>query len=224
MNHLMPAMNAIQSMQPRPPTQLCCARGFVLIASLLLLLVMTLLALTMFHSFGVQELVAGNVREKQRALQSALAAEQYAEMWLTAPGNVLTNTVDCSTVSLQPYSATSVPYICLQPISFVVPVTQVPWKIGAKEVGFMFFPGSTSTPGNGDTFGDMYVSQTGALNGNNEASYVQVPRFYIGLLSATASQAIYRIDAWNWAGTPNTAAVVEANYSVTCATCSAAGP
>jgi len=222
-------MNAIQSMPPRGGSRCAprraprCAHGFVLIASLLLLLVMTLLALTMFHSFGVQELVAGNVREKQRALQSALAAEQYAEMWLTAPGNVLTNTVDCSTVTLQPYSATSVPYICLQPISFVVPVTQVPWKIGAKEVGFTFFPGST-TPGSGTGTGDMFVSQTGALNGENQASYYQVPRFYIGLLSATASQAIYRIDAWNWAGTPNTAAVVEANYSVTCGTCSAAGP
>jgi hypothetical protein len=132
--------------------------------------------------------------------------------------------VDCSTVTLQAYSATSVPYICLRPISLVVAVTHVPWTIGAHEVGFTFFPGSTSNPGSGDTFGDMFVSSTGALNGNNEASYVQVPRFYIGLLSATASQAIYRIDAWNWAGTPSTAAVVEANYTVTCGTCSAAGP
>ncbi len=194
------------------------ARGFVLIASLLLLLVMTLLALAMFHSFGAQELVAGDVREKQRALQSALAAEQYAEMWLTAPGNVLSNTVDCSTVALQAYSSTSVPYICLKPISSLVAVTQVPWKIGGHEVGFTFFPGSPTGTG------DMFVSTTGELNASNEASYYQVPRFYIGLLAATASHAVYRIDAWNWAGTPNTAAVVEANYTVTCGTCSAAGP
>jgi type IV pilus assembly protein PilX len=194
------------------------AQGFVLIASLLLLLVMTLLALAMFHSFGIQELVAGNVREKQRALQSALAAEQYAEIWLTSPGNILTNTVDCSTVTLQTYSATSVPYICLRPISSVTTVTQVPWKIGGNEVGFTFFPGATTGTGS------MFVSTTGALNGSNQASYYQVPRFYIGLLSATASQAVYRIDAWNWGGTPNTAAVVEANYTVVCGTCSGSGP
>jgi type IV pilus assembly protein PilX len=198
------------------------ARGFVLIASLLLLLVMTLLALSMFHSFGIQELVAGNVREKQRALQSAAAAEQYAEIWLTAPGNVLTNTVDCSTVTLQTYSSTSVPYICLKPISAVATggVTSVPWKISTVtgEVGFTFFPGATTGTG------DMFVSTTGGQNGSNQASYYQVPRFYIGLLSSTASQAVYRIDAWNWAGTTNTAVVVEANYTVICGTCSSSGP
>jgi len=200
--------------------------GFVLIASLLLLLVMTLIALAMFHSFGIQELVAGNVREMQRALQSALAAEQYAEIWLTSPGNILTNTVDCSTVTLQSYSATSVPYICLRPISSVVTVTQVPWKIGGTEVGFTFFPGATAGAGTGGTnTGDMFVSATGQINTTtNAASYYQAPRFYIGLLSATASQAVYRIDAWNWAGTTNTAAVVEANYTVTCGTCSTSGP
>jgi len=195
------------SLTLRSPSQ----RGFVLIASLLLLLVMTLLALAMFHSFGIQELIAGNVREKQRALQSALAAEQYAEIWLTAPGNILTNTVDCSTLTLQAYSGTSVPYICLRPISAVVNVTSVPWKnTNNTETGFAFFPGTTTGTG------DMAVSTTGGLN-----SYYQVPRFYIGLLSATASQAVYRIDAWNWGGTTNTAAVVEANYTVVCGACSA---
>jgi type IV pilus assembly protein PilX len=211
-------MNSLHALRPRT------ARGFVLIASLLLLIVMTLLALAMFHSFGIQELVAGNVREKQRALQSALAAEQYAELWLTAPGNELTNTVDCSTVSLQSYSATSVPYICLKPISAVATggVTAVPWKIPtvAGEVGFAFFPGSSTGAGAGGTnTGDMTVATAGGIN-----SYYQAPRFYIGLLSATASQAVYRIDAWNWGGTTNTASVVEANYTVICGTCSSSGP
>jgi type IV pilus assembly protein PilX len=196
----------------------------VLIASLLLLLVMTLIALAMFHSFGIQELVAGNVREKQRAVQSALAAEHYAEIWLTAPGNVLTSTVDCSTVALQSYTSTSVPYICLQPISTVATggVTQVPWKIPTVtgEVGFTFFPGTSTGAGTGGTStGDMVVSTSGGVN-----AYYQPPRFYIGLLSSTAFQAVYRIDAWNWGGTQNTAAVVEANYTVTCGTCSTSGP
>ena len=191
-------------------------RGFVLIASLLLLLVMTLIALAMFHSFGIQELVAGNVREKQRSLQSALDAEQYAEIWLTAPGNILSNTVVCdgsTPIGLQPYTTTSVPYICLNPISSDINVTTVPWKIGTTEVGFSFFPGPASGTG------DMTISTGGGLN-----TYYQVPRFYIGLLSSSATQAVYRIDAWNWGGTPNTASVVEANYTVICGTCSTAGP
>jgi type IV pilus assembly protein PilX len=191
-------------------------RGFVLIASILLLIVMTLLALAMFHSFGIQELIAGNVREKQRALQSAESAAQYAELWLTAPGNILSNSVDCSVVGVVAYNATSVPYICMKPLALIddaANVTTVPWKISNTEVGFAFFPGATS--GNGD----MTVSTTGVLN-----SYYQVPRFYIGLVSSSATQAMYRIDAWNYAATTTTPAVVESNYVVTCTTCSVTGP
>src|SRR5579864_7550374 len=61
-----------------PPNQ----AGMVLISSLLLLLVVTIMALSMFRSFGMQEKIAGNVREKQRALQAANSAQQYAEWWL----------------------------------------------------------------------------------------------------------------------------------------------
>jgi hypothetical protein len=44
------------------------------------------------------------------------------------------------------------------------------------------------------------------------------------LVSYSATQALYRIDAWNWAGTTNTSAVVEANYVVICSTCAVTGP
>jgi type IV pilus assembly protein PilX len=204
-------MNTARSQRPRP-----AQRGFVLITAILLLIVMTLLALGMFHSFGIQELVAGNVREKQRALQSAEAAEQYAEIWLTSEGNVLSNSVDCSTTHLIAYSATAVPYICLKPVAAIndaLNVWTVPWTISNVEVGFTFFPGSTTGTG------DMLVSTSGGIN-----YYYQVPRFYIGLVSNSAIQALYRIDAWNYAGTTTTSAVVESNYVVTCTTCSVTGP
>jgi len=192
-------------------------RGFVLISSILLLIVMTLLALAMFHSFGIQELIAGNVREKQRALQSAESAEQYAELWLTAPGNILTNSVDCSnsSVGLVAYNATAVPYICMKPVAAIDDAgnaSTVPWTVSTVEVGFSFYPGAIGT-------NDMTVSATGTSN-----SYYQVPRFYIGLVSYSATQALYRIDAWNYAATKTTPAVVESNYVVTCATCSLTGP
>jgi Tfp pilus assembly protein PilX len=155
-------------------------RGVVLISAILLLVVMTLLALAMFRSFGIQELIAGNVREKQRALQSAESAAQYAELWLTAPGNILTNSVDCSTttVGLVGYSATAVPYVCMKPVALIDTagnVTSVPWKISGAEVGFTFFPGANTGAGSGGTStGDMIVSATGILN-----SYYQAPRFVV---------------------------------------------
>ena len=42
-------------------------RGMVLISSLLLLLVVTIFAMSMFRSFGVEEKIAGNTRDKERA-------------------------------------------------------------------------------------------------------------------------------------------------------------
>ena len=191
-------------------------RGFVLISSILLLIVMTLLALAMFHSFGIQELIAGNVREKQRALQSAESAELYAELWLTAPGNILSNSVDCTSTSvgLVAYNATSVAYICQKPVAAIadaLSATTVPWKVSGVEVGFAFFPGPNTGAGTGGTStGDMTVSTTGILNSLNQASYYQAPRYYIGLVSYSATQALYRIDAWNYAATTTTPAVVDA--------------
>ena len=64
-------------------------RGVVLVTSLLLLVVVTIIALSMFRSFGIQEKIAGNMREKQRALQAAISAEQNAENWLSNNGNAV---------------------------------------------------------------------------------------------------------------------------------------
>ncbi len=58
-------------------------RGMVLVTSLLLLLVVTMLAVSMFRSMGLDEKIAGNMRDKQRALNAAETAEQYAENWLS---------------------------------------------------------------------------------------------------------------------------------------------
>src|SRR5205807_8509264 len=49
----------------RPPPAFCRQRGMVLVTALLLLVVVTLLAVGMFRSFGLDEKIAGNVREKQ---------------------------------------------------------------------------------------------------------------------------------------------------------------
>jgi type IV pilus assembly protein PilX len=186
-------------------------RGVVLISAILLLVVMTLLALAMFKSFGIQELIAGNVREKQRAVQSAEAAEQYGEIWLSSLGNVLSNNVDCSSLGLVAYTTTGTPYICQKPVAAIddaLNVTTVPWTIGGAEVGFAFFPGAVAGTG------DLTVSTTGGID-----AYYQVPRLYISWLGFDGVHSTYRIDAWNYGGTTSTAAVVEGNYVVTCTTC-----
>ena len=198
----------------------CAARqrGVVLVSALLLLMVMTILALAMFRTNGVQEIIAGSVRDKQRALQTAEDAEQYGEIWLSTGGNVLTNSFDCKTTGLVAYTASSIPAICMLPVAAIddaANVVTVPWTVGGNEVGFTFYPGAAGAAG---STGDLSVSSTGGAD-----TYYQVPRFYIALLQSTSNQAMYRIDAWNWGGTQNTAAVVESNYVVTCTTCPLTG-
>jgi type IV pilus assembly protein PilX len=203
-------------------------RGVVLISALLLLIIMTILAMAMFRTNGVQELIAGNVREKQRAVQSAQDAVQYAETWLATGGNVLSNSVDCTTLGLVTYPSANSPSICSQPVASVdtaLNVETVPWKFNGAELGFMFYPGATAGGSGGTSTGDMRISTTPSSNTTSGlASFYQVPRFYIALLpNYTKTLAMYRIDAWNWAGTQNTAAVIESNYVVVCNTCSVVG-
>ena len=67
-----------------------------LVTSLLLLVIITILALSMFRSFGTQEKIAGNLREKERALHAAASAQQYAEWWLLQGSNTATGAVPCA--------------------------------------------------------------------------------------------------------------------------------
>jgi len=91
------------------------ARGYTLIVGLLLLLVLTLFAVGMFRSFGLQEKIAAATRDKQRALEAAQSALQYGEWWLAQGnggngvacsgvnnGNTLTNMRVCTTALSTP--------------------------------------------------------------------------------------------------------------------------
>jgi type IV pilus assembly protein PilX len=174
-----------------------------LVSALLLLLVTTMLGLAMFRSIGLLEAVAGNTREKQRAMHAAQAAQTYAEWWLTqsqgenatsgkaCPAGIdtsLANAAICDTVLANP--------------------TTLPWT-----AGFQYSPPGMST-------GNM------GAPGN----FASAPFFYIAYLgnsydSVTQAQTTsYQIDALGYAGTKNSAAVAESTYSVTATYTSANAP
>jgi type IV pilus assembly protein PilX len=182
-------------------------RGIVLISAMLLLIVVTIIALSMFRSFGIQEKIAGNTREKQRALQAAVSAEQFAEFWLSSTGAAAVP-APCSSVLNANQSQGQ---ICSNILPLVVAnsdVTAVPWKIGGVFVGVDF------TPPNMQISGTTSVSTANVLN----PTYVAPPRFYISHLGKSAdpliSGEIYQIDAVGYGGASNTAAVVESTYAV----------
>lgn len=185
---------SLRTARSRPPAE----RGFVLIAGMLLLVVLTLLGLGMFRSYGLDGLVGGNVRDKQRSLQAAQAAEQYAEWWLTQGNNSVFNVVNCTGLLNANQGAGQV---CTNQLSAAVPnVATVPWLIAGAPVGVTYTP-----PG-------MNV-QVGGGMGN----YFAVPTFYISQVgpAANGQGTIYRIDAVGYGGSPDSVSVVEATVEVT---------
>ena len=169
-------------------------RGIALISALLLLLVVTIMALAMFRSYGVQEMISGNVREKQRALQAAETAQAFAEFWLSQPANIAAGTTVCSGLV---HANLNQGQIC----SNVLPTpATVPWISGGTEVAVTYNPSL-----------DINVSATGGAN-----TYYSIPRFYISDvgLGADAQGEVYQVDAVGYGGTVNAVAEVESTFEV----------
>jgi len=182
-------------------------RGMVLISSLLLLMVVTIFAMSMFRSFGVEEKIAGNTRDKERARASAMTALQYAEWWITQ-GNWANASVCAPGLLVAPGQG----QICLPAQlpnitntaalnAAVVSVTTVPWLNGATEIGTQYTP-----PG-------MNVTNAAAAD-----YYFGPPRFYISFINQFSYYQycgnLYQIDAWGYGGSPNTVAVVESTFEI----------
>ena len=176
-------------------------RGMVLISSLLLLIVVTIMALSMFRSFGIQEKVAGNMREKQRALQAAESAQVYGEQWLITNAGT-SAPITCNSL-LSASASTLQGQICSNKLWESTPsVTTVPWAVaGTANVGVTYLPAG------------MNVNTTASSN-----TYYGAPTFYISDAGPSADPnvpgEIYQIDAFGYGGNSNTAAVVESTYAV----------
>lgn len=174
-------------------------RGIALVTSMLLLIIITILALSMFRSFGTQERIAGNLREKERALHAAASAQQYAEWWLLQSGNTATGAVACTSVLV---ATPTVGQICNQtPQSYFntvsAMITAVPWPVSV-----------TYTPEN-----MVLVGQT-LVPGN--PPYWATPAFWITDMGKAADGAgeAYQIDAYGYGSAANTVAVVESFYEI----------
>lgn len=179
-------------------------RGMVLITTLLLLIVVTMLALGMFHGVGLQARIAGNVMDKQRALHAANTAQQYAEEWLV--NNVSTNfEAVCSSST---FTGATAPVICSNTLATstdALSAATVPWSISSKNVGYGYAPTDATSL-------QYFNTASGTTN-----SYAADPVVYIAQLGtdATASNAVdYQIDAWSYAGAQSTVAVVESVYQI----------
>ena len=178
-------------------------RGVALISSLLLLIIITILALSMFRSFGTQEKIAGNLREKDRALHAAASAQQYGEWWLTQGNNAASGAVTCVAGTLNANLGQG--QICNQ-----TPL-QAGWFV--TQVG-------TTFPTAGWATQVQYVPPTmgvpGVAGPNGDPPYFAAPGFYISYRGVAGDGAgvAYQIDAYGYGSTAGTVAVVESTYEV----------
>ena len=179
-------------------------RGVSLVTSMLLLLIITILALSMFRSFGVLEKIAGNLREKDRALHAAVSVQQFAEWWLTQPaGSIAANSPVSCTLGAPLNANAGQGQICTSASSLVNlginPTQQLPWPATYVQ----YSPAGMGTPMQAGTNG-------------NDPPYAWTPGFYIvdlGLAADAAGEA-YKITAFSSGGTAGTVAVVESTYEV----------
>jgi type IV pilus assembly protein PilX len=171
-------------------------RGMALITGLLLLLVVTIIGMSMFRSFGMQEKIAGNTREKDRALNAAVSAQQFAENWLKSGAAPLSGgTCAAGLVS------SNVGQVCnnLPDNSFAA----APWTIGgAGNYAAVRFDGFTGP------------SITISAGTPSQGSWYQLPQYYVTFLGQVGGNTFYQIDAAGWGGTPNSVAVVESTYEL----------
>lgn len=197
-------------MNVRSPHPLRGARGMVLITTLLLLVVVTLLGLAMFRGVGLETRVAGNVMDKQRALQAATSTEGFGEQWLV--DNVGTTLLTACTGA----SFGTGPTICSNTLAASTDAgsaSVVPWNIANAPVGYDYNPIVSGT--------NLFPTSGGA------DSFSQVPTVYIAELGtdATYANAVdYQVDAWSYGGSTGTVAVVESIYQIRYTATGGGGP
>lgn len=201
----MPGLQVQRALPARAGAQ----RGVALISAMLLLIIITILALSMFRSFPTQEKIAGNVREKERAFHAANSALQFAEYWLM--NNVAAGDVICGTQAVLLNGNLGEGQICSnalyalppQPAGLVASVSAVPWIFNGTQIGTQYTPNGMNVAGQAATTA-------------HDSSYFLPPVYYIADLGGAgdAQGEVYQIDAYAYGGSANTVAVVESVYEV----------
>jgi type IV pilus assembly protein PilX len=184
---------------PNPASQ----RGMALISAMLLLLVITILGVGMFHSFGIQERIAGNTREKHRALHAAESTEVHVETALKGNNgaNASTGVVCAAGVVAETPPGIQ---ICTNTLASVATnMATLPLNIGGTATYVTYQP-----PG-------VTVSTSGGSN-----VYYQTPAYYVSFISGLYNQTTgmstntYTIDVLAYGGTASSLAEVESTYLV----------
>jgi type IV pilus assembly protein PilX len=171
-------------------------KGFVLVVCLVFLAILTLVAVFMFNGLTQDERIAGNNREKNRALDASQTSLDLSKTWMGA-GNVYTTGdwvtgVDCSTATV----TVNTPVVC--------------------STGTV--PGSPTDPSTWTTYSTYapasFMNVNAGGGANNYASSTKFIVEYLGATSANPPTAIYQVTSAATGGNANAVTVVRAVYNV----------
>lgn len=183
------------------PKQTEC--GFILLSSLLLLILLTILGIAMSKSFGMQELMAGNQREKTRAFEAAQSALNYAEWWLNQGNNTQGSNANCTGISTSlvicgSNSGTPPHYNNNTPASTNNDPTQLDSATGAWVTGYAYQPTN------------MQISASGGVGKFYAKPMINIQ--YLGTNASTGGN-MYQITALGFGGNVDAVAVVQSIFT-----------
>ena len=188
--------------------------GVALGASLSILLFMTRVAISIVRGSTLCEKIAGNTREKQRAIQSAKDAALYAEWWLTQTANysIASNPIDCSTNKNPP----TTPVVCnADPNASTGPLAA---NISALKANSLFSYTLPCVQWSTNSGGGGIVSQSCASANNvGDVLYSAKPQIYINNLPSIGSELVFRITTIGYGGSGGkygTQAIVQEVYAL----------
>jgi Tfp pilus assembly protein PilX len=200
--------------------------GYILFITLIFTLLISIFGISMMRTFSSLEDVAGGVREKNRANESAQAALYYAEWRLLASSQSATVNATCSgSLSTTPASS---PVICSNTLTnttasgssvFDPNVTYIASSSSSFNVSTMVKPWSAYNiykPLNMN----ISTSSVGGVDSNSMANYFTYPIFYIQKLgtpsiTSKSGSTDYLITAMGFGGNKNEISVIQSVYELT---------
>jgi type IV pilus assembly protein PilX len=165
-------------------------KGFILVVSLVFLVIMTLLALSMFSGFTVDETISGNQREKSRATDAAQTALNNAEYFISA-SSVVATLLQTQTSGVACAGTYTAPVVCSNALTN--PTNPAAWT------SYMTVSAVPAT----------MVSTTGGVN-----TYSQQPQVYIQYLmpGPIPNSGLFQVTAAAQGGNSTAISVVQAVY------------
>lgn len=169
-------------------------KGFVLFVVMIFLIIMSMLGITMFGGFIKDQKMAGNMREKQRAIDAAEASLNRVQFWMQQPGNVYTGDwvtgVACTSVT----QTGTAPVVCS---NVLANPASLPWA-------------------SANTFNSSRITVDAAGARNAYAGSVNYYIQYMGTTTDTPpTGGYYRVTSTAQGGNATAAAVLEGLFKVT---------